>query len=191
MGREKCVRTWDPELGGRRALVVFEDDQTYDIGLDSESRFDEICKRILSGNYYPPDAIVVDGDFQSKRRLIKEGDLLTQAAPLFGSLGGPRLRSLVEIFVAKQSQATQTYAEQLNSGRKQMERFCHFGYVTTNCHHGRGIWQARVEAKDGRLQLRVWSTSMPNSFWFWLGLPIARFLQLRAKRRAIEEFRKI
>ncbi len=188
---ENLTLTWHPETGGKRALIVFEDDKTYDVGRNSGDRFDDICKRMLNGKYYPNDAVVVNGEFQSEKRLIQVGDRIFQYAPLIGRFGGPKLRSVVEIFVAERSKTTTSYSEELNTGNKSKPRYCHFGYVTTENHHGRGIWQARLEAIDERLKLRVWSTSMPNSIWFWLGLPVARYLQLRARRRAIEEFRKI
>ncbi len=186
---ENMTTTWHPEAGGKRAWLVFEDDKTYDVGPNTGDRFEEVCNRILGGNYYPNDAIVVDGDFRKEGRLVRKGDKIFQSAPLFGRFGGPKLKSVVEVFLAERSKATTSFAEELNRGKKPVPRYCHFGYVTTKKHHGRGIWQARLETTNSRLNLRVWSTSMPNSIWFWLGLPIARCLQLRARRRAIEEFR--
>jgi len=97
-----------------------------------------------------------------------------QKAPLFGKLGILYVWSMVEIFVAERT-----------------EDHCRIGYVTSAMHHGRGIWRAELAWKEGRLSLRVKSTASPQSWLFWLGLPVARYLQLRARRRAIEEFEKL
>lgn len=64
------------------------------------------------------------------------------------------------------------------------------GYVTTAHHHGRGIWQACLERKGGVLTIRVRGIACPQSLLFWLGLPVSRYLQKRAWRRAIETFCK-
>lgn len=64
------------------------------------------------------------------------------------------------------------------------------GYVTTTRHHARGAWSAELRLREGALSIQVQSTASPRSALFWLGLPLARWLQLRARRRALEEFAK-
>lgn len=164
---------WDPVKGGRRAWVCFDDDRTYDLGPDPEgSGFDRIATKMLSGDYYPPDAVVFSGKFRTEDRVLRVGDRILQCARMLGKLGGPKLYSSAEIFVAERE-----------AGR------CKIGYVTTQFHFGRGIWSADLTLKDRQLSIRVTSTASPNHWLFWIGLPVARFLQLRARRRAIEEFR--
>ncbi|HLK16043.1 MAG TPA: DUF1990 family protein [Fimbriimonadaceae bacterium] len=171
---ENATRNWDPVAGGKRAWICFEDDETYDLGADPDGvRFEEIARRMLSGDYYPPDAVRFDGRFRREGRELRSGDRVVQQAPLLGRLGGPLLPSAAEIYVAEKHQDQ-----------------CKLGYVTTTIHFGRGIWTAELTRAEGRLSLRVWSIASPRSWLFWLGLPYARYLQLRARRRAVEEFRK-
>jgi hypothetical protein len=168
---ESARRTWDPASGGKRAWICFEDDKTYDLGADPDGRrFQAIAGRMMSGNYYPPDAVRFSGRFREEGRDLQAGDRVVQQAPLFGKFGGPLMPSGAEIYVAEKS----------------ADR-CKIGYVTTSIHFGRGIWTAELTRTDGRLALRVWSTASPRSWLFWLGLPYARYLQLRARRRAVEE----
>ncbi len=172
---EGATLTWDPVSGGNRGWVCFEDDKTYDLGPDASGlRFSEIATRMLSGNYYPKDAVAFSGRFRREGRNLKAGDRVVQQAPLFGKLGGPLMASSAEIYVA----------EREVTRRK-------IGYVTTSTHLAKGIWTAELKSDDGKLSLRVWSTACPNSWQFWLGLPYARYLQLRARRRAVEEFRRL
>ena len=169
---ENATLTWDPVKGGKRAWVCFDDFKVYDLGPDADGhRFAEIAKRMMSGNYYPPDAVVFGGRFRKEGRELRAGDRVVQQAPLFGKLGGPLMPSSAEIYVAE----------------REGDR-CMIGYVTTSTHFGRGIWLAELIRSDGRLQLTVQSTASPRSWLFWVGLPYARFLQLRARRRAVEEF---
>ena len=166
---------WHPTEGGRRAWICFEDDKTYDLGQDpTGARFKKISKMMLSGNYYPRDVIRLSGNFKTENREMQIGDRLFQKAPLLLRLGGPWLKSAVEIYVASQT-----------------PNECEIGYVTTQMHHGRGIWNAILTHENNRLTLRVKSTASPNSPLFWLGLPLARTMQLRARRRAVEEFLKV
>ena len=168
---ESARLTWNPFTGGKRAWVCFDDFKTYDLGEDpAGSRFEEISNRMMSGDYYPPDAVRFGGRFREEERDLKVGDRIVQQAPLFGKLGGPLMPSAAEIYVAE----------------KGTDR-CKIGYVTTSIHVGRGIWSAELVRKDGRLQLTVQSTASPGSWLFWLGLPYARYLQLRARSRAVEE----
>lgn len=172
---ESAVPTWDEIAGGKGSLVEFHDDKTYDLGADpNRTRFQEIIRRTLSGQYYPTDAVLVTGRFAQENREIKKGDTLIQTAPLFGKVGGPRITSVAKIFVCEQS-----------------EQAFRFGYVTTNLHLARGIWSAELNWSEDRLTLRVKSIAMPGSLLYWMGLPIARVLQLRARRRSVEEFTKI
>ncbi len=162
--------TWDPIKGGRRGWICWDDEKVADIGADpTGERFNLIANRILAGNYYPKDAVVLFGRFRDEARDLRVGDRVLQRAPI----GPVSVWSGVEIFFAERT-ATR----------------CSIGYVTTARHHGRGTWRADLDRVGDRLQLTVKSTTSPNSALFWLGLPIARFFQLRARRRAIEEFRR-
>ena len=163
--------SWHPDKGGKRGLICWDDDIEVSLGNDpSGERFTQISEKMLGGNYYPADAVVFDGEFRAQNRSLRVGDRVLQRAPV-GPIG---FYSAVEIF--------------------RIERdftHCAIGYVTTRRHHGRGIWQAELRRDGDDLKLHVFSTASPNSWLFWLGLPIARHLQLRARRRAIEEFRNI
>lgn len=99
---------------------------------------------------------------------------MLQNAPVLCVPFGPTFKSVVEIIVVERD-----------------ETRCCIGYVTTVLHHGRGIWNAELSRSQGRLLLRVWSTACPNSWLFWLGLPLARGMQMRARRRAVDEFRRL
>ena len=165
--------SWDPAKVGKRGRVVFEDDKIYDLGPDGAG-FDEVAARMLGGCYYPTDAIRVYGYFQAQGRPIQIGDRLLQQAPLLLGCGGPVLNAGVEVI-----EASMTKDE------------CQLGYVTTEFHFGKGVWNARLYREKGRLLLRVWSTTLPGSWLFWVALPIARWYQLRARRRAVQEFRKV
>ncbi|MBS1715144.1 MAG: DUF1990 family protein [Armatimonadetes bacterium] len=172
---ESARTTWNLESGGRRAWVCFDDDVTFDLGPDPEGgRFLEISDRMVSGRTYLPDAVQVFGRFIAEQRDLRAGDRLLQSAPLFGRWGGPLMTSAVEMAVVERG-----------------ETRCRIGYVTTERHHARGGWSATLDSRDGRLSLRVVSTSNPKSWLFWLGLPIGRALQLRARRRSVEVFRSL
>lgn len=172
---ESAELSWHPEHGGRKSWLVFEDDKIFDLGPDPQGkRLDEVMDRTLHGRYYPADAVEVFGRFALEGREIRVGDRLVQKARLFGRWGGPLFSASVEVYVSQKAE----------------DRFS-FGYVTTRLHHGRGVWRADFSLVDGNLRLCVRSTSMPSSFWFWIGLPVARYLQLRARRRAVEEFRRV
>jgi len=167
--------SWHPTEGGKRSFVCFEDELIEDLGPDPDgSRFNMIAERMLSGRYYPRDAVQFHGLFQDENRQLHPGDRIQQRAPIFPFWDGLVAWSMAEIFVAERS-----------------ESMCSIGYVTTRKHHGRGIWRADLTHEGGRLTLAVRSTAFPNSFLYWLGIPVARYLQLRARRRAIEEFRKL
>jgi hypothetical protein len=172
---ESAEVTWDSIAGGRRAWVCFDDDKTYDLGPDPDgSRFEAISTRMMSGDYYPPDAVRFSGRYRREGRALQPGDRVVQEAPLFGRLGGPLMPSGAEIYVAERE-----------------EDRCRIGYLTTSIHFGRGIWTAELKETRGRLNLRVWSIASPRSWLYWVGLPYARVLQLRARRRAVEVFREV
>lgn len=167
--------SWHPEKGGKRVWVCFDDRIVEDLGEDpGGSRFRAIAERLLSGQYYPPDAIEFFGEYAEREGRLRVGDRILQRATLTPFWPALAVWSMVEIWVADCD-----------------DDHCHIGYVTTAQHHGRGVWQAELTREDGRLKLRVESTACPNSWLFWLGLPLARGLQLRARRRAIEELRKL
>lgn len=168
--------TWHPQTGGRSSWICFKDDKTYDLGPDpSGTRFSQIAARMLGENYYPPDAVVFDGEFRREGRELQVGDRVQQRAPILPPLRWPVAHSEVEIYLAERSSTR-----------------CAIGYVTTQAHHGRGIWQAVLtRSSQGMLELRVSSTASPNSWLYWLGIPVARWLQLRARKRAAESFRAL
>jgi hypothetical protein len=164
--------SWSPTTGGNRAFICFTDHLIADLGPDPDgTRFEAISRRMMNGDYYPPDAVQFYGLFRDEQRTIETGERIQQRAPLFAGLFA---WSMVEIYVAE----------------RQSEQ-CKIGYVTTEKHHGRGIWTATLTRSDEKLSLAVESIASPHSILFWVGLPIARYLQLRARRRAIEEFRKL
>lgn len=166
---------WDPVKGGKRPLLAWDD--KLDVVLSrtaSQDAFDRVCDRVLSGHYYPPDAIECYGPWMKEGREIRPGDRMLQRARLFPWLRNPGLWSMTEIFAAERS-----------------EEHCALGYVTTERHFGRGIWHATLVRKGETVELHVRGTSGPGSRLFWLGLPVARYLQKRAWRRAAEEFEKV
>lgn len=165
--------SWDPLKGGKRPLVAWNDDHTYDLGRDpGGQRFQTVSKRMLSGDYYPPDAISSFGPWIDEDREIRVGDRNLQRARVLPFSAWPVLWSMTEIFVAERTETT-----------------CILGYVTTKKHFGRGIWHAELSRRGDALEMHVTGFSGPASWQFWLGLPVARWLQKRAWRRAIEEFR--
>lgn len=160
--------TWHPVQGGKRPLIAWDDDITVDLGADPDgSRFREIADRMMTGRYYPPHVIVfhreTDAPMVPGERVLQETHLAFV-----------RLWSMVEIFLADRG-----------------DDFCRIGYVTTRRHHGRGIWQAHLTRNEGKLSLRVFSMAGPQSMWFWIGLPIARWKQLWSREQAIKSFREV
>ena len=166
---KNAPKTWDPVSGGKKALICFHDSLTGGL-FDSfdQAQFDRIADRMMGGKYYPFDAVEFYGEYQDEARDIRAGDRVLQRAPLFAGLNA---WSMVEIYVAKRK-----------------DKLCQIGYVTTKCHHGKGIWTATLHEEESELKLLVQSIASPRSFLFWIGLPFARYLQLRARRRAIEDF---
>ena len=171
----KAPLAWSPTEGGRRGWVCFEDDLTEDLGEDPTGEiFEEISERMLSGRHYPVDAVEFFGRFRDEERHLKAGDRVLQRARVFPFWAGMTVWSMVEIYVASRT-----------------EDRCEIGYVTTTRHHGRGIWRAVLRREGGRLYLDVKLTASPNSWLFWMGLPYARWVQVRARKRASEEYRKM
>jgi hypothetical protein len=169
---KSAVNTWHPTKGGKRAWVCFEDSLTSDLGDDIDGAcFEALADRMQSGDYYPSDVIEFFGEFRTEKRFLRLGDRIVQRAKLFPKIPSLVIFSVAEIFVSERT-----------------DEYCHVGYVTTNKHFGRGIWQAKLTRVGSELELCVESTACPGSLAFWLGLPIARYLQLRARRRAIESF---
>ena len=168
--------TWHPVKGGKRSWVCFEDSLTADLGPDdSGHRFDLIADRMIHGHYYPPDAVQYFCEADDAGRSLEPGDRVLQFAPFLPFL--PHFLGawqMVEIFVANKHANDAT-----------------LGYVTTSAHHGRGIWQSVLRRENRTLTMTVTSTTCPHSWLFWFGLPVARFLQLHARSRAIEEFRRL
>jgi hypothetical protein len=163
--------SWSPPDGGKEAMVCFKDSLTENLGDDpTGERFTKIADKMMNGDYYPSDAVQFFGLHQDEKRNIKPGDRIQQIAPL----GPLKFWSMIEIFVAERTDDT-----------------CKIGYVTTKKHHGRGIWSATLTRKDQKLSILVESIASPHSFLFWIGLPVARALQQRAKWRALEEFKKL
>jgi hypothetical protein len=173
--RKGAFVTWDPVKGGKRAWICYEDKITEDLGPDpTGARFAIIAERMMKGHNYPPDAVQYYCEAHDTQRNLLPGDPVLQRAPIFPFIPWLGMWSMVRICVAERT-----------------DDWCILSYVTTTKHHGRGIWRAELRRIAGRLSIQVTSTTSPNSWLFWLGLPLARFLQLRARRRAIEEFRKL
>ncbi|MBS1702026.1 MAG: DUF1990 family protein [Armatimonadetes bacterium] len=170
---ESAPLSWDPTKGGKRSFVCFEDSISEIVAEQAQpGQFEQAARQMLAGDYYPADAVQFFGRFRDENRNLAKGERVLQRARFFPFYAGLYLWSMVEIYVVEQTENT-----------------CRIGYVTTQKHHGRGIWTATLEQKDGKLTLTVESTACPNSWAFWLGLPIARYLQLRARSRGIENIR--
>lgn len=164
--------TWDPANSRSLPGLAWNDFSVTGFGVSpSDSTFQMLCDRMLSGHYYPPDAIECFGLWQDENREIRPGDRILQRARLIPWIPSLALWAMTEVFVAERSPTR-----------------CELGYVTTERHFARGIWQAVLEYGEDELQLTIQGTTAPASLWFWLGLPLARYLQRRAWRRAIDEF---
>ncbi len=171
---EECPLTWHPTEGGKRPWIAWDDDKHFDLGDDpTGERFVRLKERMLSGNYYPPNIIRFYGRFRNEGRHLRPGDRIIQKAFLLSSTQLFYLWSAAEIFVAQASDSE-----------------CTIGYVTTSRHFGRGIWQAHLQAIDGQLKLHVSSIAGPQHWLFWTFLPIARLIQKRAWRAAVEDLKK-
>jgi Domain of unknown function (DUF1990) len=157
--------TWDPVEGGKLPLVHWRDHKVADLGADPDGvRFERIAGEMKAGKYYPTDLIAFHGRYQDENRDLIVGDRILQEFFFVGVT----LWSMVEIWIAEKTDDS-----------------CHIGYVTTRHHHGRGIWEAKLTRADGRLTLEVKSVSGPQSWLFWIGLPVARAVQLHARALGI------
>jgi len=160
--------TWHPAERQIPGPFAWKDALEEDLGHDPDGRrFAAIAERMLTGRYYPPDALEFFGPWDR----LEVGDRILQRARLIPSLRSPGLWAMTEVHLAELS-----------------EHECALGYLTTKHHFGRGIWIARLSRTSERLTLRVEAFTTPHSIWFWIGFPYARWLQLRAWRRAVEVF---
>jgi hypothetical protein len=169
---KNAIPTWNAVTGGKRAWVCFDDFLETEIGEDPTSViFEALVARMMTGNYYPSDVIEFFGEFRSEGRDMRVGDRIVQRARIIPFVKNWFIYSVAEIYVCERNDDS-----------------CKIGYVTTNRHFGRGIWDATLRREDGKLILTVKSIASPGSIAFWMGLPYARWLQLRARRRAVESF---
>lgn len=145
-----------------------------DLGLDDSDsrRFDAMAEKLLSGNLYPPNVADFYGPWQG--RLLRTGDRILQACPLFPRLGGPLVWSMVEVYIAQQTEESVT-----------------LGYLTTEAHFAKGSWTAKITRANRRLTLEVTSSAVPKSMWFSAGLAYAKRLQHKATMRAVESLTRI
>lgn len=170
---EDAPLTWHDDDPLAVGPFSWHDVMEKDLGADPlGSRFDEVASRMLEGRYYPPDALEFFGPWQGGE--LRPGDRILQRARLLPFLPWPVLWAMTEVTVAHRD-----------------EKLCQIGYVTTRRHFGQGTWAATLRLSEGRLSLLVEGFNRPGSWLFWLGLPYARYLQKRAWRRAVEEFRKV
>jgi hypothetical protein len=150
--------------------IFFDDHLATSLGKDPDgSRLQKIADLILSANYYPKDVI----EFYIEGDQLEIGKRVLQIAPLT-PWGFPKVYSMVEI-----------------SHLEITDNSITVGYYTTENHMAKGWWKAEFSLQKGEIFLTVASLAMPGSIWYWLGLPIARSLQLRARQRAIERFQSI
>lgn len=135
---------------------------------EPQKLFEATADRWVSGKYYPED--VIRFHFIGDR--LRVGTRILQEMTIFSAI---TLFAMVEITVCERS-----------------EQECRIGYVTTRRHFARGEWSARIwwEADSLELGFEVKAVTCPSSFWFWVGLPIARYYQMRAWRKAIASIRE-
>lgn len=163
---------WRLGESNRRPLICWVDERRKMLSKAQDAKaFAAVADRMLDGRYYPPDAIDFFGLWMDEDRPIRVGDRILQRARLLPFAAWPVLWAMTEVFTAERTNST-----------------CTLGYVTTRRHFGRGEWRAKLTQTPEGLELEVNSTSGPYSWLFWLAMPIARTLQLRAWRRAFEEF---
>lgn len=166
---EHAPLSWQPDNLGRVGPVSWNDHLHEELGFDPDGfLFCALADRVMHGRYYPPDVIEFFGRWQDEGRKIRKGERILQIAhlPL-----GIRLPVMTEIYIAVDK-----------------EDYCEIGYVTTKHHFGKGRWHLVAQRQDGRVTIDVDANSGPGSFWFWVGLPIARWFQMKAWRKAIESY---
>ncbi|MEI7577454.1 MAG: DUF1990 family protein [Armatimonadota bacterium] len=169
LGLEKPTVTGAPEMMTGRALIEFNDSVVMGLG-DSQSLFDQIADHMMRGDYYPPEIIVFEGEFRRERRDIRKGDRILQLARL-PFLFGYRTRTVTEISVAERR-----------------ENYCRIGYYTTSRHFAKGWWQATLKWEDDEYTLMVECQARPQSLVYWLAVPVARYMQERARKAAMSRF---
>ena len=153
-----------------RGWVQFDDCVTLALGNDP-ALFERIANHMMSGDYYPPEIILFEGAFRRERRELRKGDRILQLARL-PFLFGYRTRTVTEISVAERS-----------------ENFCRIGYHTTSKHFAKGWWQATVQFREYEFTLTVECQARPQNLVYWLAIPVARFMQERARKAAMSRFR--
>lgn len=150
--------------------VFFDDDLTTNLGPDPDgTRFQKIAELVRTANYYPKHVV----EFYTDSGELSIGKRVLQIAPLT-PLGFPKLYSMVEISDLEITPTSITV-----------------GYFTTTKHFAKGWWKAEFKRENNQITLRVRSLALPNSLLYWLGIPFARYLQLRARREAIKRFQSI
>lgn len=152
-----------------RALVQFNDSILMGLGNIDET-FEKIADHMMSGDYYPPEIVFFEGEFRRAGRTIRKGDRILQLARL-PFLFGYRTQTVTEISVAEKT-----------------ERYCTIGYYTTSRHFAKGWWQATVQWEEDEYTLRVESQARPQSLVYWLAIPVARYMQQRARKAAMLRF---
>jgi hypothetical protein len=135
---------------------------------DPQKLFEATADRWVCGKYYPEDVI----RFSFEGDQLQVGTRILQELKIFSAI---TLFAMVEITVCERT-----------------EHECRIGYVTTSRHFARGEWCARIwqEPDSSELGFEVKAVTCPSSFWFWVGLPIARYYQMRAWRKAIASIRE-
>ncbi len=164
--------TWDPVTGGKAPAICWCDSVSAYLGKDPTGKaFQTISRRMLSGRYYPTSVIEFFGMWIQEGRNMRPGDRILQRIRMFPILPWPILYAMTELFCAEYTDTT-----------------CSIGYTTTENHYGRGMWQATLTKDGDELELVVRSTAGPGSWQFWVGLPYARWLMVRARNKAIQDF---
>lgn len=166
---EKPEVTGAPELMKGRALVQFNDDVTISLG-HGPGLFDRIAEHMMGGHYYPPEIILFEGRFRQEGRDLRKGDRVLQLARL-PFLFGYRTKTVTEISVAHKTETS-----------------CQIGYYTTSRHFAKGWWQATLTNLDGEISLNVQCQARPQSLVYWLAIPVARYMQQRARKAAMLRF---
>lgn len=167
-------RTAEPrDIDESRALFV--DDISHDMGEDAGDRFDMLAASLLRYRFYPRTVMVWTSDFAVEEREARVGDRIGMALaiPVFPKLPPLFFPATTEVAFARRDADV-----------------AEFGYVATRAHYGRGLWRATLERSGGRIRLRIRSRISPRAFAAILGLPVYRFLQLRARRLGVENFKK-
>lgn len=147
----------------------FIDSLTVNLGADPDrAKFKTISGWVETGHYYPREVI----EFHLSTDRVQPGTRVLQVIRLLPFL--PEMASMVEIDIFEKSATHLTV-----------------GYVTTEKHFARGWWRAHFSFEGENLMLKVESVAVPGSLLYWCGLPVARYLQLRARRESIKRFKTL